>query len=73
MRPSRVRRSFRSLASANTAMISEAAAITKPSCRGTPCALPPRPATMLRSSRSFMSMVRGQVIDSGSMFRTLPW
>ena len=44
--PSRARRSRRSLASAKTAMISDAAVITNWFSRGTPCALPPRPTTV---------------------------
>ena len=54
-------------------MISEAAVITKPSWRGTPCALPPSPITVFRSSRSFTSSVRGHVIVCGSIPRALPW
>ena len=54
-------------------MISEAAVMTKASSRGTPCAFPPRPTTVLRSSRSFTSSVRGHVIDCGSMPSGFPW
>ena len=73
MLPSRRRRSATSEASANTAMISEAATITKEFSRGYPCALPPRPTTVYRSSRSFTSSVRGHVIVAGSMPSSLPW
>ena len=36
-------------------MTSVATVMTKPSSRGTPFTLPPRPTTILRSARSFMS------------------
>ena len=61
----RARRAFRSvmsLARHKTAMISLATVISKPSSRGTPCIRPPRPSTMWRSWRSFMSTARFQVI-----------
>ena len=54
-------------------MISDAAVITKPSCRGTPWTLPPSPITVLRSSRSLTSRVRGQVIVAASISSGLPW
>src|SRR5439155_7188069 len=41
------------------AMTSLAAVMMKPSSRGTPCFGPPRPVTMFRSCRSFMSRHRG--------------
>ena len=44
-------------------MISEATVIWKPSSRGTPCIRPPRPLTMWRSWRSFISTARFQVRD----------
>jgi len=56
----------------STAMISLATVISKPSSRGTPWALPPRPSTMWRSWRSFMSTARFQVICLTSMPRALP-
>ena len=56
----------------STAMISLATVISKPSSRGTPWALPPRPSTMWRSCRSFMSTARFQVICLTSMPRALP-
>ena len=46
IRPSRARRSLRSVASANTAMISDAAVITNWFSRGTPWTRPPRPTTV---------------------------
>ena len=55
-----------------TAMISEATVMSKPSSRGVPLALPPRPSTMERSCRSFMSMQRRQVMRRGSSPRALP-
>jgi hypothetical protein len=43
-------------------MTSLATVMSKPSSRGTPLARPPRPSTMLRSWRSFMSTARFQVM-----------
>ena len=54
------------------AMISLATVMSKPSSRGTPLALPPRPHTMLRSWRSFMSTTRFHVILRTSMPSSLP-
>ena len=54
-------------------MISEAAVITNSFSRGIPCAFPPSPTTVSRSSRSFTSSVRGHVIVGGSMPSGLPW
>ena len=56
----------------NTAMTSLATVMSKPSSRGTPCILPPRPSTILRSWRSFMSTQRFQVIFLTSMPSLLP-
>ena len=67
IRSSRALRSSIPSARQKIAMISDAAVITKPSCRGTPPVRPPRPTMTLRSARSFMSMARGQVICVGSM------
>ena len=53
-------------------MISEATVMSKPSSRGTPLTLPPRPQTMLRSCRSFMSTQRFQTIRRTSMSSSLP-
>ena len=53
-------------------MISEATVIWKPSSRGTPCIRPPRPLTMWRSWRSFISTARFQVIRLTSIPRALP-
>ena len=47
--------------------------MSKPSSRGTPWALPPRPSTMWRSWRSFMSTTRFQVILRTSMPSSLPF
>ena len=54
-------------------MTSEPGTMTKRSSRvpGPPL-IPPRPTTIERSARSFMSMVRGQVIRRGSMPSALP-
>jgi hypothetical protein len=73
MRASRASRSARSLASARIAMISEPGMMTNRSSRAGPPFMPPRPTTMLRSARSFMSMVRGQVMRRVSSPRALPW
>ena len=54
------------------AITSEATVMSKPSSRGTPWALPPRPSTMLRSWRSFMSTTRFHVILRTSMPSSLP-
>ncbi len=48
-------------------MTSDAAVITNPFSRGTPCILPPRPITVYRSSRAFTSRVRGHVMLVGSI------
>ena len=72
MRPSRASRSWRSVASAKIAMISLPGTITKRSSRTGPALMPPRLMTMERSARSFMSMVRGQVIRRGSIPSAFP-
>ena len=53
-------------------MTSLAGMMTHRSSRTTPLAVPPRPITAWRSARSFMSMVRGQVIRRVSMLSGLP-
>ncbi len=72
MLPRRSSRSDAEVASATIAMISEAGMITKRSSRTTPSLGPPRPMITLRSARSFMSIVRGQVMRRGSMLSALP-
>ena len=54
------------------AMISLPGTITKRSSRTGPALMPPRLMTMERSARSFMSMVRGQVIRRGSIPSAFP-
>ena len=54
-------------------MTSEATVISKPPSRGTPCAVPPSPSTMLRSARSFMSTTRFQRMRRVSRPSALPW
>ena len=54
------------------AITSLATVISKPSSRGVPFTLPPRPSTMKRSWRSFISIQRFQVMRRGSMFSGLP-
>ena len=56
----------------STAIISLATVMSNPSSRGVPLTLPPRPSTMLRSWRSFMSTQRFHVMRRGSMPRVLP-
>ena len=73
IRPSRASRSVRSVASARIAMISLPGTMTNRSSRTGPALMPPRLMTIERSARSFMSMVRGQVIRRGSMPSALPW
>ena len=71
----RLRRSFRSarsVARQKIAMTSLATVMSKPSSRGVPFTLPPRPSTIKRSWRSFMSMQRFQAMRRGSMFSGLP-
>ncbi len=53
-------------------MTSLATVMSKPSSRGTPWALPPRPMTMFRRARSFISTTRFQMIRRGSMFSGFP-
>ena len=67
IRPSRARRSKRSVARARTAMTSEPTVMTNSVSRGTPSSRPPRPMTTCRSARSLMSTTRGQRIPCGSM------
>ena len=55
-----------------TAITSLATVMSKPSSRGTPWALPPRPSTIWRSCRSFISTARFQVICLTSIPRVLP-
>ncbi len=49
------------------AITSLAGVMLKPSCRGTPLPVPPRPMVMSRSARSFMSITRFQAMVRGSM------
>ncbi len=63
-RPSRAFRSSRPSARQSIAITSEAAVMSKPSSRGTPLAGPPRPITVWRRKRSFMSMQRCQLMRS---------
>ena len=53
-------------------MTSDAAVMSKPVSRGNPFVAPPRPDTMLRSPRSFMSSARRQPIVCTSMSSSLP-
>ena len=55
------------------AMISEAAVMMKPVWRPLPSFLVSSERAMRRKARSFMSMVRGQVMRSGSRCRSLLW
>ena len=72
IRPSRSSRSARLVESATIAMISLAGMITQCSSRTTPSAAPPSPITALRSARSFMSIVRGQVMRRESRPSRIP-
>ena len=54
-------------------MISLPGTMTKRSSRTGPALMPPRLMTIERSARSFMSMVRGQVMRRGSRPSALPW
>src|SRR2546427_3341789 len=73
MRSRRALRSGIPSARQRVAITSLAAVITNSSSRGTPCFGPPRPVTMLRSWRSFMSRHRGNKTRVGSMFSSFPW
>ena len=53
-------------------MTSEATVMIKPSSRGTPLILPPRPMTMFRRARSFISRQRLIWMRRGSMPKALP-
>ncbi len=46
--------------------------MSNPSSRGEPLAMPPRPLTMARNARSFMSSARRKVTRRGSMPSALP-
>jgi hypothetical protein len=72
MRASRSSRSTGLVASATIAITSLAGMMTKRSSRAMPFATPPSPITHDRSARSFMSIVRGQVMRRGSMRSALP-
>mmetsp|Transcript_53710 Transcript_53710/g.117172 ORF Transcript_53710/g.117172 Transcript_53710/m.117172 type:complete len:228 (+) Transcript_53710:1378-2061(+) len=73
MRPRRARRSLRSVASASTAMISEATVMAK--AAGLPSDSPvflftsaaPSPMCTCRRKRSFVSVTRRHVMEAGSM------
>jgi len=59
--------------SARMALISEATVIMNPlSCGIPPSFRPPRPTTMLRSSRQFMSIAFLRKMRVGSMFSLFP-
>ncbi len=73
MRARRSSKSARPVASARMAMTSEPGMMTKRSSRVGPAFTPPSPTITLRSARSFMSMVRGQVMRRVSRPRALPW
>ena len=55
-----------------TAITSLATVMSKPSSRGTPCILPPKPSTILRSCLSFISTQRCHVIRLGSILSAFP-
>ena len=55
------------------AMTSEATTMSKPSSRGKPFGLPPRPAVICRSARSFTSTTRRQAMRRTSKPSSLPW
>ena len=67
IRPSLSCRSSRSRARQKIAMTSEATVMSNPSSRGAPLETPPRPLTMERSARSFMSSTRRHRMRRGSM------
>ena len=73
MRPKRARMSRRLVVSARIAITSLATVMSKPVSWGRPSPLLPNPATMLRRSRSLMSMTRRQVMLYGSMPSAFPW
>ena len=54
------------------AITSEAATMSKPVSRGMPWVGPPRPLTMLRRLRSFMSTARRQATPCGAIRHSLP-
>ena len=54
-------------------MTSEATTMSKPSSRGKPLAVPPRPMTMSRSARSLTSTTRRQAMRRTSKPSSLPW
>ena len=73
MRPRRLRRSARSVASDMMTMSSLAGVMSKEACRVTPSILAPRPVTIWRRARSLTSSTRGQVMVRSSMSSSLPW
>ncbi len=54
-------------------MTSLAAVMSKPDSRGTPCELPPRPMTMWRNARSFISRARFHRMRVGSRSMSRKW
>ena len=54
-------------------MTSEATVMSNPVSRGTPLILPPRPMTVSRSARSFMSSTRRNGMSRWSIPSALPW
>ena len=72
VRASRAFKSPSDSARQSVAMTSLAAVISKPVSDGTPSLLPPRPETIFRKARSFMSRQRFQVTLRGSIPRALP-
>ena len=67
MLPIRFFRSEKLSARHSIAIISEAGVMLKPSSRGTPWVAPPKPTTIWRSARSFISITRFQTTVRGSM------
>ena len=70
--PSLVFKSLIEVARQKMAIISEATVISKPSSRGKPLALPPKPKTMFLTALSFISTTLLKVIERGSMSNVLP-
>ena len=73
MRPRRSFSSGRDSERQKAAITSEATVMSKPLSRGTPLALPPRPTTMWRRARSFMSTTRFHRMRVGSIWSAFPW
>ena len=67
--PNRCFKLSKSVAMQRIAITSEAGVILKPSCLGTPFAVPPKPMVISLKALSFISITRFQRMVRGSIFK----